>query len=257
MKNVKKALYTICAPCEPQRSATVRYAFPVFFTFAALIGMAAVIGSGKSYIHIETSASSVTAGQAFSIDVHAYAHVAVNAVDITLYLPEDQIEITGIDTGESVITLWAQEPYVKNNTVVLQGGTFRRGFKGDHLIATINAKAIESGLAQISVDDVQLLAGDGSGRQVALEKSGEDETTLIIGDEDPSEERIGDPGGILQGQASVVIVTDIDGDGLVTLGDVSRFMVGWTSRSTVYDFNGDGVMSFRDFGIILAHSFLR
>jgi len=258
MKKVTKALYTLCASCEPQRSTTVRVAFPIFITFAALIGMAAVIGSGKSYIHLETSQTSLKAGESFQIDVYAYAHVAVNAVDIRLQFPQDQMKILGIDTGESVITLWAQDPYVENNTVVLQGGTFRRGFRGDHLIATINARATETGLAHISVGEVELLAGDGTGAQVAVTENDDDETIVYIADAEGNFTKAQDDSGVnLQGNASVVIVTDIDGDGTVTLADISRFMSAWANRNVVYDFNGDGKMSFRDFGIILAHSFLR
>jgi hypothetical protein len=258
MRNLRKALYTVCAPCEPQRSATVRYAFPLVFAFATIIGMAAVIGSSKSYIHLETSVTTIQAGESFSIDVYAYAHVPVNAVDIRLEFPKEQVEIVGIDKGQSVITLWAQEPFVENNSVVLQGGTFRRGFKGDHLIATINAKATETGLAQISVGDVQLLAGDGSGSEVTVTQNDDDTTTVYIADAEGNfAEAQSDSPINLQGTASVVIVTDINGDGAVTLSDVSSFMLAWANRHVVYDFNGDGSMSFRDFGIILAQSFIR
>jgi hypothetical protein len=258
MKKFGKALYYICSSCEPQRSSTVRYAFPLVFAFVALIGAAAVIGSNKSYIHLDTSQDSVRAGETFSIDVYAYAHVAVNAVDIRLEFPKDQMQITGIDTGQSVITLWAQDPFVENNTVVLQGGTFRRGFRGDHLIATINAKATETGLAHISVGDVELLAGDGTGSKVAVSENEDDTTTLFIADKEGNFTKAPDDTGVnLQGTAAVVIVTDIDGDGAVTLQDISRFMTAWASKNVVYDFNGDGKMSFRDFGIILAQSFLR
>jgi hypothetical protein len=259
MITIRKIVYFFCATCRPHRSATVRYAFPLVFAFAALISAAAVITSGKSYIHLESSATTLHAGQAFEIDVYANAHVPVNAVDIRLEFPKEQIQITGIDTGASVITLWAKDPYVENNAVILQGGTFRKGFRGDHLIATINARAIESGLAQISVDDVVLLAGDGSGSKVSVSSNDADSTTLYIDAENTqvaSDQN--ESGGVnLQGTASVVIVTDIDGDGAVTLGDISKFMVAWANRSVIYDFNGDGYMSFRDFGIILAESFLQ
>jgi hypothetical protein len=235
----------------------VRYAFPLVFAVAALLGAAAVITSGKSYIHIESSMSSLHAGEIFQIEVYAYAHVAVNAVDISLEFPKEQIEIQGIDTGESVITLWTQEPYVENNKVILRGGTFRRGFRGDHLIATINARAIETGLAQVSVQNVQLLAGDGTGDQVAVTKSDENSTTLYIEDAGTGALASQEGGVNLQATAAIVLITDIDGDGTVTLSDISRFMAAWANRTVTYDFNGDGKMSFRDFGIILADSFFR
>jgi len=256
MSPYKKILYFFCTNCQPNRSSTIKYAFPLIFAVAALLGTAAVVSNSKSFIHLESSSSSVRSGQTFQIDVYVTAHVPINAVDINLTFPKEQISIVGIDIGESVITLWTEEPYIKNNSVILQGGTFRKGFLGDHKIATINARAIQTGLAQFTAEDVVLLAGDGSGTAVKVSETGKESTSLYIAHEDgtftPVKEGVG-----LQGTASVVLITDIDGDGKVTLGDISRFMAAWSSRAVIYDFNGDGAMSFRDFGIILADSFLQ
>lgn len=236
----------------------MRYAFPMIFTFVALLGASAIVSSNKSFIRLQSSVQTLHAGETFYIDVYVTAHVPVNAVDITLAFPKNQIKVTGIDKGESVLTLWTQEPTVTDNKVLLSGGTFRKGFIGDHKIATINAQAIETGLAKFSVDDVLLLAGDGSGTKVTVSKTSEDSATLYITKEDGIAKPASDTDPIaIKGTTSVVIITDIDGDGNVSLGDISRFMVAWQSRSVVYDFNGDGIMTFRDFGIILADSFLR
>lgn len=258
MKQLKKILYFFCTSCRPNTSPTVRYAFPLVFTVAALLGAAAVISNNKSYIHLESSVESVRAGETFQIDVFVSANVPVNAVDISLVFPKQQIIIMGIDTGESVITLWTQEPFVENDKVIMRGGTFRRGFIGDHKIATINAKAIESGLAKFSADEVTLLAGDGTGAEVKVADTEDDTTTLYVVNADGTSEGGDTDDAIgIKAVASVFIITDIDGDGKVTLGDISRFMSAWANKATIYDFNGDGVMSFRDFGIILADSFLR
>jgi hypothetical protein len=63
--------------------------------------------------------------------------------------------------------------------------------------------------------------------------------------------------GNFVGEVIVYIVTDIDGDGTVSLSDVARFLSAWRVKDAVYDFNGDGQMTFRDFGIILSDSFFR
>lgn len=260
MNHLKFLWYRICAPCHPNRSATVRFAFPLVFAFAALIGTAALLDSKGSYIHLDASQQTVQAGESFTIDVYANTHVPVNAIDIQLRFPKEYIEIKGIDTGESVITLWTEDPYVENDTVVLRGGTFRKGFLGDHKIATINALAVESGLAQISVGDVMLLAGDGNGTKVAVTRRSEASKTFYIANEQgklPDGGTSTEDGVALQGTATIFVVTDIDNDGQVTLADISRFMSEWGDRNVVYDFNGDGQMTFRDFGIILAHYFVR
>jgi hypothetical protein len=252
----KQILYFFCSNCRSNKSSTVRYAFPLVFTLAAFLGAAAIVTDNKSFIHLESSVASVKAGEMFEITIFVSAHVPVNAVDITLEFPKNQISIVSIDKGESVLTLWTQEPRVENNKVYLTGGTFRRGFIGDHIIATINARATQSGLAKFSVDTVSLLAGDGSGTKVSVTKNDKESTTLFITKEDGTKTPETDAVGV-QGVTSVVLVTDIDGDGQVTLADISRFMAAWNNKSITYDFNGDGTMSFRDFGIILADSFLR
>jgi hypothetical protein len=188
------------------------------FAFAALLAASAIVSENKSFVHLESSAKSVRAGEQFSIDVYVTAHVPVNAVDLTLDFPKEQISIVGIDKGQSVITLWTEEPSVKGNSVVMRGGTFRKGFIGNHLIATINARATQTGVAEFSVG-----------------------TESAVG---------------VKGDVAILLVTDIDGDGVVSLVDISRFMGAWSTGGTVYDFNGDGAMTFRDFGIILSDSFL-
>lgn len=232
---------------KDRQYTTVRYAFPFALAFSLAIGLAAVTSSDTSYIRIETIPESVLSGENFEINVYVSAHTAVNAIDLAISLPRDQITVEGIDTGESVITLWTEEPYESNGVVYLRGGTYRRGFTGEHLVAKIQARAAESGSAYVSTKSAQLLAGDGLGTEVPVSVSADSNARIYIAHED----------GSLVGEASVHIVTDIDGDGDVDMSDIYSFMAAWRARTTTFDFNGDGKMSFRDFGIILAHFFLK
>jgi len=254
--SIREIIKKILWPYRRHKSRTVRYAFPLMFMMAAFLGANAIDSETKSFIEIESSTQSVREGQMFEIHIYASAHTPVNAVDIELTFPTEQVVITGVDTGESVITLWTEEPFVSDNTVVLRGGTFRKGFLGKHLIGTVNARASETGIAYFEVSNSTFLAGDGSGSEVKITTSGEESTQLYIANADgvlevsPSDTGLG-------AKVTLRIVTDIDGDGNVTLQDVSRFLAGWNSRLEVFDFNGDGKMTFVDFAIILAHSFTR
>jgi hypothetical protein len=239
------------------KSTTVRYAFPLVFAVAAFLTATSLVSQNTSFITLESSAKTVRAGDTFSINVYVTAHVPINAVDVALSFPKNQIRVLGIDTGESVITLWTEEPKVEGSTVVMRGGTFRKGFLGKHLIATINAKAIETGAAQLSAGNVTFLAGDGSGSKVSVTKNGSEKQILFIEGADTNAVADTTKPIALKGEASIAIVTDLDGDGVVTLKDISRFMASWQNKSALYDFNGDGKMTFRDFGIILADSFIR
>lgn len=229
---------------------TIRYMFPALVMFAAIFGAAAVSTSQQSYIRLESTVSTIEAGERFTINVYANAHVPVNAVDVTLKFDSNAVQVLEVDRGQSVLTIWTQDPIVQDNSVILRGGTFRRGFIGEHKIASIDLKAVKTGQSSLTATNVVLLAGDGKGSPVALGKSENSKVNLYIYDENTSLESIGV-------NVAVKILTDIDGDGKVSLKDISAFMSAWGNKNTTYDFNGDGRMTFRDFSIILADFFFK
>lgn len=234
---------------KPKKN-TIRYMFPALVAFAAIFGAAAVSTSQQSYVRLEASSSTIEAGQRFTIDVYAKAHVPVNAVDITLQFDSNAVQVLEVDRGQSVLTIWTQDPVVQDNKVVLRGGTFRRGFIGEHKVASIDLKAKKIGQSTLSATNVVLLAGDGKGSPVSLGQLENSKVNLYIYDENTKLESIGV-------NVAVRILTDIDGDGKVSLKDISAFMSAWGSKDKAYDFNGDGKMTFRDFSIILADFFFK
>lgn len=239
-----------CVSCNVRSTRTVRYVFSLPLFLGVLLSAAAITSDTQSYVRISPSTTTVDAGEQFWIDVYAYAKEPVNAVNISLSFPPEKVEVLGVDIGQSVITLWTEEPYVEDNKVILSGGTYQRGFKGEHLIATINIRAKQAGLAQFSAGDIRLLAGDGTGSPVTVAESSSDRVNLYVIDEDTDVATIA-------AELGVEIITDIDGDGNVTIRDISVFMSAWADGSRTFDFNGDGRMTFTDFSIILADSFLR
>lgn len=232
---------------------TVQYAFPFVLTLTTFFGAAALLSDSATYIIVESREESISAGQNFAVDVFVVAKVPINAVEIRLAVPKEQVKFLGVDTGESVITLWTKEPYFENGTVYMTGGTYRKGFVGKHRIATVNLQALTSGVAQIGVSHADLYAGDGTGAKVTVSPAGEDSAELIIAREDGTYV----PSAAAGGEVGFSIIGDVDGDGKVTLKDISSFMAAWHTKSSTYDFNGDSKMTFRDFGIILAKYFLQ
>ncbi|MEZ4104335.1 MAG: cohesin domain-containing protein [Candidatus Paceibacterota bacterium] len=234
-----------------ERIKTVRFAFifPILFTITGLY-YANVISSDKSYVKLTSSKEMVIEGESFSVDVFVGAKTAVNAVDISVKYSPDLVEITGVNIGESVLTIWTEDPKIEKNVVRFSGGTFKRGFMGEHLIGTINVKAKSTGQTELVLDKASLLAGDGTGSEVAFTNDSEiGKTSLYIYSE-------GENLSTVKALAELSVNTDIDGDGNVTLKDVSAFMSAWHSKQKTYDFNGDGEMGFVDFSIILAKSFM-
>lgn len=248
----KRFLYALSVSFRPHKSRTVRYAFPLAFASMLFLSAAVLDSQEASYIRLTSNETYVEEGDTFTIEVHVNAHIPVNAVNIEVAYPEDQIEIIGIDTGTSVITIWTEEPSWDNGVVSISGGTFRKGFEGEHIVAEISARAKTSGAAKFSTDEVRLLAGDGRGTQVSVSESGEETYTMYAGVVTNEKGEM-----VIEGNLKVGIYTDIDGDGKVDMSDVMDFMSAWRSKQVVYDFNKDGKMTFVDFAIILADSFFK
>lgn len=231
-----------------KRSGPVRYMFPVVIGALAILGASVVSSENKSYLELAPSTTSVKSGEGFYIDVYAFAHVPVNALDVTIEFIPETVQITGVDIGQSVLTVWTQEPKVDAGTITFGGGTYRRGFMGRHLIATIEAKALKTGKTEFVISGAEFLAGDGLGTPVALARDApKTKQSFIIYDQD------NDPAAI-SASVGLYITPDIDGDGMVTLRDISSFMTVWYNKEKTYDFNDDARMNFIDFSIILAKS---
>ncbi len=229
--------------------STVKYAFPLVVIATIFAGLASVISENTSYITIRTTADTVLKDKLFYIEVLATTHVPVNALDVVISYPEDQMVVDGIDTGTSVITLWTEQPYAKDGSIYLRGGTFRKGFVGEHTIARIRAHAIKTGEAKVFIKETQLVAGDGKGSNVPVAESlGSNEVKIAVTATDE---------GVIEGKASIELVSDTDGDGDVDLQDISKFMSAWLTGRSTFDFNNDGKMTFKDFSILLAESFFK
>jgi len=231
------------------RLTPVKYAFPLVIMTALFASFASVISENSSYVTVRTSVNTVGQHDQFYIDISVKAHVPINAVDLVIAYPDKQIAVESIDIGTSVITLWTETPYAKNGNIYLRGGTFRKGFVGEHTIARVRAKALTAGDARILVTDTQLVAGDGLGTEVVTGSDTKNTQAYI--------KVVADGEGKITGEVLISVVTDIDGDGDIDMSDISAFMSAWFSKKSIYDFNGDGKMTIKDFSILLAAFFFK
>lgn len=232
-------------------SLTVRYMFPALLSSATVLGFLALSGASyDSYVFLETPSQAVEVGELFPVTIYASAAIPINAIELEVSFSSNNVDVFGVDRGQSVITLWTEDPVIERSTVQLRGGTFKRGFLGEHQIATINFRAKKTGQYTIQTENVRLVAGDGEGTEITAIDVPAATLSFFNFDENTSEEEI-------RVAIQKKLVTDVNGDGQITLEDISAFMGAWSSKNITFDFNGDGRMTFRDFSIILADFFFQ
>ena len=227
----------------------MKFMFPAIITGLATASLLALTGSSNmSSVYFETATNTIEVGSVFPVVVYADVTTPVNAVEITVEFTKSKVDVFGVDRGQSVLTIWTADPEIDTTSVKLSGGTFKRGFLGKHQIATLNFRALEPGQYTIEVKDVNFVAGDGEGTEVLSMDDDRMRLSLLNFDENTDFSSI-------NFAVKDFAKTDVNGDGKITLKDISAFMGAWSSRSQTMDFNGDGRMSFRDFSIILADFF--
>jgi hypothetical protein len=244
MFELRKRLSLYIQKIFPRTLGTIHYTFSLLFVLATLAGVAAVVTATASQVRITVSSTSVVVGERTFIDVFVDAHTPINAVNISINVNNPDLEVVGVNRGQSVLTIWTEDPKVENGIVTLSGGTFQRGFIGEHLIATIVVIPKKSGKIDVVLASAEFYAGDGQGTPVVARQI--PKTTFIAYDTATENVTI---------KEHLTKLSDIDGDGRVSIRDISIFMAAWSDRSVVYDFDGDGKMTFRDFSIILSMAY--
>jgi len=216
-----------------KNSSTVKYMFSLVFLLSLYAVIALVISSNDNKIIISVPATAMEQKKIFPIDIFAEVFEPVNALRLEISISGTaDVEVFGIDRGQSVITLWTEDPYVANNIIYLEGGTYRRGFVGKHKIATLQMRALKDGDIQLTVRSVEFLAGDGTGRNVT------------VGLSPTAKVKIGE--NVLDNRSRIDINQPIG------LRDISIFMADWRSGKSEFDFNNDGKVNFVDFSILLS-----
>jgi len=239
MKNLLALISSYFRSIFPKKQSTIRYTFSLLFLLASVTGFASVILSGGHTVRLEPS-SRVVVGETFEINVYANAKSPVNAVNIQVHLPENQFELLGVNRGESVLTLWTSDPYIKEGVVYLEGGTYRKGFIGEHKVATLLVRSRHDGKNSIQIKTASFYAGDGSGVEYGVSGLGAIDVVAYAADSEKTD------------VAHYTKLADLNNDGKISLTDISIFMTAWSSKDRIIDFDNDGKMTFTDFSIMLS-----
>ena len=91
----------------------------------------------------------------------------INTGRVSLIFP-DLLEVIDFNKGNSVFTLWPQDPSVKDNIISFVGG-IPQGFIGDGTVLGLTFRAKEEGKASVDFgEDSKVLLNDGKGTEARI-----------------------------------------------------------------------------------------
>jgi len=136
----------------------------VFLAFLLAVSFASI--SDAATFYLLPSSATTYEGDSIVVEVRMNTEGAnINAVQAIVKFPPESIEAVDINKGNSVLSLWPEEPYFINEAgkAVFTGG-LPQGFIGDGLIGTIIFRPKAIGQATVGfADNSQALLNDGQG----------------------------------------------------------------------------------------------
>ncbi len=230
---------------------------PAALVASALIGLLTLTGlyilpnmSASTAMTIAPATLTTLVDTTFTIQIVVTSATAVNAFAGRLSFDPDILTVTHIDYNTSIADLWAEEPWYNDGagTVSFAGGsTHPGGFTGSDTLVTITFTAINSGDANVRLDQIQILQHDGLGTEAAASDTIDSVFTIT-----PTAETELPP--VEKTAVSVISPTtplDLNNDTKITIADMSIFMLYLTTNDIRADFNSDGKVGTADLSILL------
>lgn len=230
---------------------------PATLAASAIMGLIASFGIfffGQSQtaavgsFSLSPSAAVVSTENTVTVDLVVSTDTSVNAFGGTILFDETILAVEKIDYNTSIADLWAKAPWYEkgSGTISFGGGTTKPGgFIGQGILLTITFKAQLPGKASVSVEDIQILEHDGYGTPLTTDTEIDSILTIV-------------PHTTSQEEKSIVIVrpetvtSDLNGDGNVSILDVS-IMLGYLASGDIRgDFNGDNRVSLSDLSNLMS-----
>lgn len=198
------------------------------------------------------TAAVLTLGESFSTSVVLGADTPINAFTGVITFDPAQLQVAKIDYNTSIADLWAEEPWYKNGegTIHFAGGTTDSGgFTGEGMILTITFRSIGAGDASVRITNASVLRHDGRGTEATLLPPIDGLFTVST----PATE----PVTTTQPATTVSVrdeslIGDVNGDGKVSIGDMSSFLTYLATGDSRGDLNDDGRVSVVDLSILVS-----
>ena len=152
----------------------------IVFTFFLFLSLPAFTFGAT--LEFSPASGSYQQGSVFTVNVFADSKgTALNALSGVVSYPNNLLEVVSISKGQSIISLWVQEPSFSNTagTVNFEGIVLNPGYNGANgKVLTITFKVKSVGVANFSFPSGSILANDGDGSEIISGK-GTAKFTLI------------------------------------------------------------------------------
>lgn len=232
--------------------------YPLILIASAVAGLVALSGallstpsSREATMNIEPSNLSVKPGETFTITVTVVSNLPVNAFAGKIVFDRTVLLVEKIDYNISIADLWAEEPWYNDGDGTLSfigGTTHPGGFSGSGSLITVTFKALAPGNANMEFVDARILQHDGKGTEATLAAPIDTIFTVV-----PAELSTVNPkNSIIDVQVQNPLhPTDLSGDGVTTVRDISIFMIHLATTNLRSDFNHDTKVNTTDLSILL------
>ena len=157
------------------------------------------------------------------------ADVSINALEGILVLPEG-MRISEVETGNSVVSLWVEEPHQKGSAVTFAGIT-PGGFSGTYPVFTLHGAFTADELTRAHFESVVALKNDGTGERVPVTLSLA--LAAFIADTEPPEDfrpTIASDPSVFDGKYFLVFAAQDKGSGIKHY-EVREGRFGWFRKA--------------------------
>ena len=231
------------------------YGLPSLLVAVAIFGALAVTGfemlpgafGTEARMYIDPEAHTAVLGDTVVLTVRAESTVPVNVFAGDISFNTNVLQVQSIVYNTSIADLWAVKPWYENGagTLTFGGGTTQHeGFVGNGPLITITFKTGGAGDSALHLKNVHILKHDGLGSDAAV-KDPIDSILTVLPQAVPE-----------RTTAHIAVVkevpsADLNGDGVVSVRDVSIFMLHLLGNDPRFDFNLDGTVDTDDLRILL------
>ncbi len=136
--------------------------FLLFFGYFTERVFAATMGA-------TVSATRVTQGDSFTLRVVINTKEKfINNAEAVITFPADLVEVTSLNTGKSIFSLWVESPNFSNASglISFNGGVVNPGFSGVGEIFSVTFKTKKTGTASFAISGASIRENDGLGTNI-------------------------------------------------------------------------------------------